>query len=95
MTSHVFNPHLTRQLDQQRFLRVESNRLEIYLALDYLSPHECAALIQLGEGRLRRSTVTVPVDDPDYRTSQTCDIGLMDAPFVGDLQRRIAQTLGL
>ena len=95
MSNHIFNPHLLEQVDHQRFLRVDSDRLEIYLALEYLQPGECQALIQIGEGRLRRSTVTVPVDDPDYRTSQTCDIGLIDDPFVGELQKRIANTLGI
>ena len=95
MSNHIFNPHLLEQVDHQRFLRVDSDRLEIYLALEYLQPAECQALIQIGEGRLRRSTVTVPVDDPDYRTSQTCDIGLIDDPFVGELQKRIANTLGI
>jgi prolyl 4-hydroxylase len=94
LPSHALNPHLIRQVDGQRFLRVESDRLELYLILDFLSPAECELLIRTGGHKLRRSTVTVPIDDPDYRTSQTCDIGFIDEPMVPQLQQRIAQTLG-
>ena len=95
MSSHIFNHCLISQVDGYRFLRVESACLELYLILDFLSLAECELLIRTGEGRLRQSTVTVPIDDPDYRTSQTCDIGFVDEPMVPQLQMRIAQTLGV
>jgi len=89
------DPHLAQQVDNTRFIRVESDRLELYIVLDYLGQEECQALVRTGETRLRLSTVTMETGDPDFRTSQTCDIGFLDEPLVPKLQSRIAQTLGV
>lgn len=95
MSALVLAPHLAQQVDNTRFLRVDSDRLELYIVLDYLSAEECDTLVRTGETRLRDSTVTVDPGDPEYRTSQTCDIGFLDEPLVPELQTRIAQTLGV
>jgi len=89
------DPHLAQQVDNTRFIRVDSDRLELYIVLDYLGQEECQALVRTGETRLRLSTVTMETGDPDFRTSQTCDIGFLDEPLVPKLQSRIAQTLGV
>jgi len=95
MSALPLNPHLVQQVDNARFLRVDSDRLELYIVLDYLSQEECETLVRTGETRLRESTVTVDTGDPEFRTSQTCDIGFLDEPLVPVLQSRIAQTLGV
>ena len=82
--------------DNGRFvLKLNSSRLELFLIEDFLDATECAGLIAAGESRLRPSTITVETPDNYFRTSRTCDLGLLDAPIVRTISDRICDTLGI
>ena len=74
--------------------RVPSPRVELFVAEGFLDEPDCGGLIDLMQGRLRRSTITQP-DEPDkyFRRSQTCDLSLIDDPAVRSLDRRICEAM--
>jgi prolyl 4-hydroxylase len=72
-----------------------SDRLQLYLLDDFMSAAECARLARIANRHLRPSTVTTGHRDRDYRSSRTCDIGLLDDPEVAKIDERIARTLGI
>jgi prolyl 4-hydroxylase len=80
----------------KRFRRFDCERIELYTAPGFLSPAECAAVVESMKGRLRESTITVP-DEPDkyFRVSQTCDLGHIGNPAVSALDRKICEALGV
>lgn len=62
---------------------------------DLLTPEECTALIALMAPQLRASTITNPNEpDQSFRTSQTCDAGLIDDPLIRAVDDRICQLVG-
>lgn len=71
---------------------LESPRLELYTAADFLSARECDGLIALMRGRLRPSTITT-AHDPHFRRSKTCDLSLLDDPVIRDVDRRICSAM--
>jgi prolyl 4-hydroxylase len=73
---------------------VESPLVELYTAENFLSREECAALIELMEGRLRPSTITAK-DEPDqyFRRSKTCDLSYIGNPVIQDVDQRICTAL--
>ena len=81
-------------LDIPRLHRVETAHLELYTAERFLAPEECEGIIALMQGSLRTSTITTP-GDPDtfFRRSKTCDLGLIDAPLVHAVDRRICEAM--
>jgi len=70
--------------------------LEFYLLEDFLSAEECDQIIALTMNGLRPSGLTAR-DEPDkyYRTSSTCDLGLLDDDLVKETDRRICAIMGL
>lgn len=73
---------------------IESPRLELYTAEDFLNRAECEALIALMEGRLRASTITA-AGEPDkyFRRSKTADLSFLDNPVIQEVDRRICAAL--
>ena len=73
---------------------VESPRVELYTAENFLSRDECGALIELMEGRLRPSTITAK-NEPDqyFRRSKTCDLSYVDNPVIREVDARICAAL--
>ena len=88
--------------------------LQLYVLVDFLSPSECQGIIDLGQGHLRASTVSLPDQDAhnalpgtvqlqadqtyvdlSFRTSQTCDLALLQHPWVDALDRKISIAMGL
>lgn len=75
-------------------------RLQLYRLDNFLSAQECLRLIALIGPSLRPSTTTNEADQyTGYRTSSTCDLGLIqDASmdeFVRGIDRRICHILGI
>ncbi len=94
--------------------QVITAHMQLYLIADFMSPEECQGIIDLGQGHLRASTVSLPDPEvegaenqgvhqlPDqtyvdlsFRTSQTCDLALLNQPKVWAMDERISQTLGI
>lgn len=77
--------------------RIKTDQAHIYTLDGFLSKNECEALITLIRSQCRPSTLTNP-DEPDqgFRTSQTCDLGLIDnQPLIREIDRRISEYMGM
>lgn len=72
------------------------NRLQLYTMESFLSSGECQRIIDLVRPHLRPSTTTNVADQyRGFRTSRTCDLGLMESSLAQVIDRRICNTLGL
>jgi len=76
--------------------KLEKQGIEFFLLDDFLNAEECEKMIALIGLSLRPSGITSR-DEPDkyYRTSRTCDLGLLNDPFVEDIDRRICAIMGI
>lgn len=74
--------------------RADSPRAELYTAEGFLNGTECQHLIDLMKAHLRRSTITV-ADEPDqfFRSSKTCDLGLLQDPAACRIDRKICDAM--
>lgn len=89
----LFNAPLTRQENQPRAWRIDTPLAQVYEIPDLLSSAECDNLMQVIDGSLKPSTVTRgPVD---YRTSHTCHMRRANQDFVQELDRRLADLIGV
>jgi prolyl 4-hydroxylase len=70
--------------------------IELYTAEGFLDREHCRRLIELMQGHLRPSTITVE-NEPDkyFRRSKTADISFIDDPAVRSLDARICEALRL
>lgn len=76
--------------------RLEYPDLEAYTIEGFLTDDECERLVGVMEaGMLRPSQVTRPHQDPEYRTSSSCDLVMVDDPFVREIDLRMARTIGI
>lgn len=76
--------------------RLELDGIEFYVIEGFLNRKECDQIVALIKAHLRPSGITT-TDEPDkyYRTSSTCDLGLLDDVLVKDIDRRICAIMGL
>lgn len=75
--------------------RVPNRKLDLYIKRGFLTPDECAAIISRIEAKRRPSDLADhEINDPYFRTSETCDLS-PDDPVVAALDRRIAAYAGL
>ena len=75
--------------------RVPSRKLDLLIKRGFLSPDECAGVIARIEAKRRPSDLADhDLDDPYFRTSETCDL-LPDDPFIAALDAKIAAYAGL
>ena len=76
--------------------RQESQDLELYLLDDFLNEAECEHIITKTLSCLRPSTIT-NADEPDkyFRTSHTCDLGLLEDDIIQKIDLRISAMMGL
>ncbi|MES2445470.1 MAG: 2OG-Fe(II) oxygenase [Pseudomonadota bacterium] len=70
------------------------NGAEMFLFENYLSDAECATLIRLIDADRRPSTLLASHDDPEFRTSDSCDLDRW-SPEVRPIDERFAHLLGL
>jgi len=73
----------------------KSSELQLFLVDDFLAPQECSTLIEIGSNALRPSTVTDPMAAKDFRSSQTCDIGVINHPILKNVSDRISNLVGM
>ncbi|NML05120.1 2OG-Fe(II) oxygenase [Sphingomonas sp. G-3-2-10] len=67
---------------------------QLYLFENYLSDAECDKLVELIDANRRRSTLLATHEDPEFRTSDSCDLDRW-SPDVLPVDERIAHLLGL
>lgn len=71
-------------------------KAELMRVRRFLSEEECVELILLANQHLRASTTTNDKGEYEgFRTSRTCDLGLIRHPLVEDIERRICQVMGI
>lgn len=75
-------------------LRAPTEKAEVYAVIDFLTPDECAHLIQLIENVARPSTVYDDVFVENYRTSWSGNVDRMDS-LVQAIERRFADLTGI
>lgn len=74
--------------------RIETDAAQAYWIADFLTPAQCATLIQVIDANRRPST-TLSVDgQPGFRTSESCDMERW-SPKVRPLDEAIADRLGI
>jgi len=90
---------LTRADHNLNTVKINTEKLQIFVIDDFLSKFECEEVINTVTRHLRPSTVTREHEDKAYRTSATSDMVLMTDPaakaIVDRLDHKIAATLGL
>jgi prolyl 4-hydroxylase len=75
--------------------RVPNRKLDLLIKRDFLSAEECAAVIARIDAKRRPSDLADhELDDPYFRTSETCDLP-PDDPVIAALDQRIATYAGL
>src|SRR5436190_23121254 len=74
--------------------RVPTREFELFIVRRFLDPETCAALIACIDAKRRPSEIADDIGIENFRTSETCDLDWRD-PLVGELDRRIADLLGL
>ena len=79
---------------QPDVFQVPATGLEIFVVRSFLSEDECAGLIERIDADLKPSRLLADDPDPEFRTSQTCELSPAD-PLVGDVDQRIAAFMGM
>jgi len=74
--------------------RVPTRALELFIIRRFLDAATCTAMIERIDARRRPSTIADDTGIANFRTSETCDLDSVD-PDVADVERRIADLLGL
>lgn len=74
--------------------QLKSPHIDLFVVDNFLSADECRHVIEGIKHDLRPSTTT---DDSDetFRTSHTCDLGILDDPFVDEIDQRICGLMGI
>ena len=74
--------------------KVPSPLLDIFLLRDFLADEECRHIISLIDRNRKPSTLFSNNPDPQFRTSETCNLDRRDG-VVCDVENRITSLLGL
>ena len=83
-----------RLLRNPRALRLPTPALDIFVVRQFLDPAECAALIALIDRDRVPSTLLAPTADPDYRTSESCNLAPWE-PIVEKVEARLVHLLDI
>lgn len=73
---------------------VPATGLEIFIARSFLSEKECAGLVDRIDRDLKPSGLLADSPDPEFRTSQTCELSPAD-PLVDFVDNKIAAFMGM
>lgn len=78
----------------ERAHRIETPHIRAYAVLDFLDAGQCDSLIRVIDGNLRPSTTLAVEGDPNFRTSQSCDMNRWSSD-VQPIDDAIADLLGI
>lgn len=73
--------------------RFDTPLLQLITLDEFMTAQECEHMCRLINSSLRESTITY--GEASFRTSKTCDLSYMNDPFVGEIDQRIADALGI
>ena len=74
--------------------RAPTDKLDLFIKDDFLTPDHCAALMRLIDVDRRPSTLADANGDETFRTSETCDLNPQE-PAVKELERRLFDLNGI
>jgi len=87
------------RLTQPDFLgtaqKVDTDKAQIYVLDDFLTDTECDGLTELISNNLRAASIMPGQKVEDFRTSRTCDLGLLKEPLVAAVDAKISSALDL
>ena len=76
--------------------QLDTRKAEFYTLENFLNAEECDRVTQLIKSKLRPSAIASSgTYDPTFRTSRTCDLGVLSDPLIADVDRRICQMMGI
>jgi prolyl 4-hydroxylase len=75
-------------------MRIPSNLLEISVVRDFLTPAECRGLMGLIDKDRVPSGLLTPTGDPEFRTSESCNLKL-ELPIVRQVENKITDLTGI
>ena len=73
--------------------QIEGGGLTLYLIQDFLTRDECTALIERINRDRQKSALLSTHSDPEYRTSDSCNLDA-DDPLVNGIETRICELMG-
>jgi len=73
-------------------VKVPSPNLDLFVARNFLTEKECATLVAMIDADRQPSGVLGPDMDPEYRTSESCNLNPYD-PFVRQIEDKIAKLM--
>ncbi len=77
-------------------VKLDFEEAEVYSIDKFLSEAECIHLTNHIRNNLRKSTTTNDAGTyADFRTSSTCDLGLIDDTLISDIDKRICRLMGI
>jgi prolyl 4-hydroxylase len=77
-----------------RAVRIKTDAIEAYTVDDFLSLDQCRALVAIVDSNRRPSTLLSPTADPNFRTSESCDMDRWSED-VRPIDESIAAMLGI
>lgn len=87
------SPPLLRRAASPALQRIGADKLQLFVLDSFMSPEECDRVVDISSKHLRPSTTTTGKEG--YRTSSTSDLSLLNDPYVGVIDEKIARTLGI
>ncbi|HWH22470.1 MAG TPA: 2OG-Fe(II) oxygenase [Allosphingosinicella sp.] len=75
-------------------LKLPSDDLEVFVVRDFLTDKECAELVRRIDRERQPSAILAPHPDPDYRTSESCNLDPHD-PFIRSIEAKITSLTGI
>jgi len=75
-------------------LKIPSDNLDIFVVRDFLDAGECADLIRLIDADRVPSQLLAAIEDPDFRTSESCNLNPHN-PLVVQIEEKITGLIGI
>ena len=75
-------------------LKIPSDNLDIFVVRDFLDADECARLIRLIDADRVPSQLLAAIEDPDFRTSESCNLNPHN-PLVVQIEEKITALIGI
>ena len=75
-------------------MKIPANGLDIFVKRDFLTPDECDGLIRLIDPECFPSELLSSAPDPDFRTSQSCNMRAED-PLVSAIEAKLNGLMGI
>lgn len=74
---------------------LNSPKIDLRTVDNFLTTKECEMIISSIKSKMRPSEVSDFQVNPNVRTSQTCDLGRLDDPFITNIDDRICKLIGI